>query len=1572
MNQHDFKPSLKRATVLQIVGLTIFASMLLFAGAEFQRTTLKFIDHANQVISAERELLRLTLDMETGLRGFQLTGRSVFLQPYSDAAKVIDAKFDALAELIADDPSQRAQLASIHQSFKEWRLQATEALRQHTDSTAHDPSDTSLSKMLKGKASMDVLRRKFDALIASEVLPRNVIMRRIRSSSAFFSLSCLLFAFVGAGGIWLLFRRQMRDLSRVLEESRNAERTRDALALTIARQEKENAVANYRGQVEAINRSHMMIEFNLDGTIIQANDNYLRAFDYAHADLEGKAHSVFVTEEDQRSAGYREFWDNLRAGKFQSGEFKRVGKNAREVWIAASYNPIFDIHGAVTKIVKFATDVTARKQAEEQLREKANLLDLSHDTIMMRDLRGKILFWNKGAEEMYGYSKKEALGSNSHTLLGTIFPKPLAEIEAEFLEKERWEGELEHTLQDGTGIVVASRWVLQRDGNGLPIEVMESNSDITEIKQAEEASRKARIEAEVANQSKSEFLANMSHEIRTPVNAITGMAHLALRANPDARQRTYLTKIDIAARRLLGIMNDILDVSKIEAGKLTLERITFSLEEALKNVRDIVGEHAEQKRLPLIFTVAPEVPKYLVGDPLRLGQILINLVNNAIKFTDQGEIVVKVMMSDESPKAENQANDLRMLKFTVADTGIGMTPPQMAKLFQAFNQADTSVTRKYGGTGLGLAISKQLAELMGGTVWLESEPGVGSTFYFTAAFGTAAEVLPQPTPASLNDLQQKSILVVDDSPSTRHSLVAMLRANGLEARAVASGEEALTALAGRSQAGEPFDVVLMDWRLPGINGIETSRRIKGSHTLGKIPAIVIVSVFERNEVMSELNGLELEGYLVSPVAETQLLDTLGKVFGTRGDRADAPRPAKTATLSGRRVLLVEDNDFNREIAGEVLTDLGIAYIVAVNGREAVDLVATKPFDLVLMDIQMPDMDGLTATRLIRADNRFRSLPILAMTAHAMSGDRERSLDAGMNDHITKPISFDELTMSLLQWMPRSPAAPPPEARPFLTLPGEYGIPERLPPFDIPAALLRNNGKPKLIHKLLLTFHERYANAIAELKGNLTASKDEEAQRLVHSLKSLAAALEANQLSDAAYAVEKALRAGNKDTLSPLIDTLEKELVPAIVAASAIAPMGAESPAADMVPALPAGSSKLRPSILVIDDEPSVHELLADVFRDDYEVLRAQEGMTGLLLARQRSPELILLDVMMPGMNGYEVCEQLKKEPETKEIPVLFLTGARDVHSEIKGLRLGASDFVSKPIHSAALKARVTNQINLRKAQDELLRLTALKYHNDITAVTNEAEAQDRIKSMELQMKDEFLSHISHEFRTPLASIYAFVTLLADRLAGEISQQQEEYLGIIRMNVAQMKSMIDDLLETTRIRTGRLTIRLQSVSVPEVVQYALQTLERAASAKSIVVSVHIGDEVGSAYADKTRLRQLFMILLENAVKFTPVYGSIEMTVCSHDTDPNFLLVEVSDTGCGIAAEVTENIFERLYQVNSSDTAGRAGLGLGLHIAKELVERQGGKIWVESVVEKGSCFRFTVPVYCGQDLLVSTVN
>jgi two-component system, sensor histidine kinase and response regulator len=1167
MGQQSFKPSLTRATVLRIVAMTMFASILLFEGAEFQRTTLQSVDHASQVIGADRELVKLNIDMESGLRGFLFMGRPVFLQPYNEAAGVIDAKFVALNKLVSDNPAQQAQLAIIREIFNQWRLRAKEMIRQRADSSVQASEEALYNQMLESKISMDVLRAKYDALIASELVLRDASTQRVRSRSVMLSVSCFLFAFVGAGGIWLLFRRQMGDLAKVLQTSMDAERTRDALAIAVARQEKEDAVANYRGQVEASNRSQMMIEFNLDGTIIQANDNYLRAFDYTHADLEGKPYSIFLSEEYRNSAAYRELWDNLRTGKFQSGEFRRIGNHHREIWIAATYNPIFDKDGVVTKVVKFATNLTAHKQAEQELRDQANLLDLSHDTIMMRDLSGKILFWNHGAEEMYGYSKQQALGIVAHTLLGTIFPKPLSEIEADFLEKDRWEGELEQKPQDGTRIVVASRWVLQRDENGVPIQVMESNNDITERKQAEEASRKAKVEAEFANQAKSDFLANMSHEIRTPVNAITGMVHLALRANPDTKQRTYLTKIDTAAQNLLGIMNDILDVSKIEAGKVTLEHIAFSLDEVLRNVRDIVGEKAAQKQLRLVFSVDPRVPGYLVGDPLRLGQVLINLVNNAVKFTEKGEIAVKVKVSDAKQDGEDQtAGELGKLKFSVSDTGIGMTPPQMANLFQAFNQADTSFTRKYGGTGLGLAISKQLTELMGGSIWLESEFGVGSIFHFTTVFGVAEEALPQQVRAPAGGLRSRSVLIVDDSEHARLSLVGMLRRNGLEARDVASGEEALTALAGRSQAGRPFDLVLMDWRLPGIDGIETSRRIKASKSLSNIPAILMVSAFDRDEVMGQLNGLELEGFLISPVAESQLLDTIGRIFGARPDGDGSGLQSErgnAARFTGRRVLLVDDNDFNCDIAGEVLAELGISFTVATNGRAAVDLVAAQAFDLVLMDIQMPVMDGLTATKLIRADARFRDLPILAMTAHAMSGDREKSLNAGLNDHITKPISFDELTKSLLQWMPARPARPSEETPSPLPSAAQDGIPDQLPPFDIPAALLRNHGNPKLIRKLLLAFHDRYANAIFELKRFLDEGKTEEAQRLVHSLKSLAAALEAADLTEAAFAVEMALRSRLSKDLSTHIDMLDRALAPAIAAASSIVPLHAEPSAVEL-------------------------------------------------------------------------------------------------------------------------------------------------------------------------------------------------------------------------------------------------------------------------------------------------------------------------------------------------------------------------------------------------------------------------
>jgi CheY-like chemotaxis protein/HPt (histidine-containing phosphotransfer) domain-containing protein len=642
----------------------------------------------------------------------------------------------------------------------------------------------------------------------------------------------------------------------------------------------------------------------------------------------------------------------------------------------------------------------------------------------------------------------------------------------------------------------------------------------------------------------------MSHEIRTPMNAILGMTYLALRAGPPPQQQEYLTKIGNAAQSLLGIMNDILDFSKIEAGKLELEHIAFSLEELLlRNLLDIVGQKAEEKGISLNFSVAQATPLFLIGDPLRLGQILINLVNNAIKFTNTGAILVNVATEEVTP-------DRARLEFSVSDTGIGMGPDQMANLFQSFNQGDTSFTRRYGGTGLGLAISKQLCELMGGTIWAESQVDKGSTFRFTASLGIAAHELSRVAREPQIHPRTRHVLIVDDSESARNLLLSMVQANGFLARAVSSGEEALSALTRGSQVGHPFDLVLMDWRLPGIDGIEASRRIKQHPTLSPIPTILMISAFESEEVMSGLRDPRFDGFLVKPVTEALLMRTISSLWGELGDGvASECQPAtdrQASELAGRSVLVVEDNEINQDLASELLGDLGIRVAIAANGRAGVDQVVSEGFDLVLMDIQMPVMDGLTATRLIRSEERFCGLPIIAMTAHAMRGDRERSLDAGMNDHLTKPINPDTLTATLLRWMPTQPVTGTDRpVNPVTPTTSAKEFPAQLPPFDIPAALARTNGKPQLLRKMLLAFGEQYNAAAADLRAQLREGRVEEAYRLAHSLKGIAATLEARELAEAAAAVGHALTEGRVEDQSSLIRTLEEALDPAIAAAHSL-------------------------------------------------------------------------------------------------------------------------------------------------------------------------------------------------------------------------------------------------------------------------------------------------------------------------------------------------------------------------------------------------------------------------------------
>jgi CheY-like chemotaxis protein len=469
--------------------------------------------------------------------------------------------------------------------------------------------------------------------------------------------------------------------------------------------------------------------------------------------------------------------------------------------------------------------------------------------------------------------------------------------------------------------------------------------------------------------------------------------------------------------------------------------VPFSLELLLSDINDIVIHAAKQKNLAIAFSTAQEVPPYLVGDPLRLKQILINLVNNAIKFTQAGKVFLKVSAVDVT-------GNLAHLSFAISDTGVGMTAEQISRLFQPFNQADVSHTRKFGGTGLGLAISKQLCHLMGGTLTVESEPDKGTTFILKVEVGISSKAVP----AKGIDTRRHSILIADDNPGDRDTLYAMLTANGFATKTVSSGEEALFALSLTADSRDPFDLVLMDWRMPGINGIEAARQIKSHSDWPHIPAIVMVTALDRQEMMRNASDAGLDGFLTKPVKESVLVDTITDIFGRQvgvlSETSAGGSSDGSESLVGRRVLLVEDIELNRDLVAELLADLGISVTMAFNGREGVEQALTGGFDLVLMDIQMPIMDGLVATRSIRADRRFSKMPIIAMTAHAMTGDRNQSLDAGMNDHLTKPINPHRLTEALLRWMPARPAQ---TVTPNFVATGgtqdNLSIPAVLPPFN---------------------------------------------------------------------------------------------------------------------------------------------------------------------------------------------------------------------------------------------------------------------------------------------------------------------------------------------------------------------------------------------------------------------------------------------------------------------------------------------------------------------------------------------
>ncbi len=638
-------------------------------------------------------------------------------------------------------------------------------------------------------------------------------------------------------------------------------------------------------------------------------------------------------------------------------------------------------------------------------------------------------------------------------------------------------------------------------------------------------------------------------------NAIIGLSYLMAKTKLSDKQVDYLLKIKSASKALLGIINDILDFSKIEAGKLTLELIEFNLSAVIEEVLSISVLRAEEKGLELLFFVAPDVPSRLVGDPLRLGQILLNLVSNAIKFTESGEVVIAVRLLDSR---DGDAT----LSFSVRDTGIGMTGEQMSRLFQSFSQADMSTTRRFGGTGLGLAICGRLAALMGGSIAVESHPGLGSTFAFRGRFGRQGLLsAPMPVPMDISAFRGLRVLVVDDNAASRDILAEILTACAVEVTVASSGREALALLRKASVGNRTYDLLLIDWRMPGMDGLRTVQFIRTDPGVADIPTVIMASAFGLEEITVQADRLGIRGFLTKPVSRARLLETVAGVLGGKssvvsGASAEAESAAVAAHVAGACVLVAEDNEINQQVAEEMLTGFGVTVTLVDTGRQALEAVLAAPssFDAVFMDVQMPDMDGLEATRRIREKLGSDRPPIIAMTAHVMEAERRKCAEAGMNDHLAKPIDPARLVAILNRWVRPVAGASLRSERPLLRpppVPGDTPLPDVLPPFEIAAALARINGNRKLLHKLILGFGEKYSGTMAELERLIRDGVIVGAEYLSHKLRGVAGTLGAVELFEAANELELACREHRTGELSRLMALLGERMAPALAAAESL-------------------------------------------------------------------------------------------------------------------------------------------------------------------------------------------------------------------------------------------------------------------------------------------------------------------------------------------------------------------------------------------------------------------------------------
>ncbi|KPA95727.1 hybrid sensor histidine kinase/response regulator [Pseudomonas asplenii] len=896
-----------------------------------------------------------------------------------------------------------------------------------------------------------------------------------------------------------------------------------------------------------------IIATDLDGVISLFNEGAEQMLGYRAAQLVGKATPTILHLEQEiaeRSAelsreygqaieGFRVFAHKPEFEHSEIREWTYVHKDGRHVPVNLVVTSLRDEQGTLTGYLSIAIDITERKVAEHQLDRSLQSVRLIRDQLLMAadvaelgiwtwTLADGTLQWNERMFEFY--SQPLSLKDNGLTYAHwyeRVHPDDAEAVAAQLAAAVAGEGVYDPVFRvlapDGRIRIIQAGAQIERDAQGQPLRVTGINRDITTQRELEAHLLQARDRADSASAAKSFFLANMSHEIRTPMNAVLGMLQLVQHTELNARQRDYVVKAQTAAKSLLGLLNDILDYSKIEAGKLRLDLHTFELEALMRDLAVVLAGNQGSKEVEVMFDLDSELPGSLVGDSMRLQQVLINLAGNALKFTQQGQVVVSLR---QLQRLEGQVQ----LRVEVCDTGIGISAEQQQRIFEGFTQAEASTTRRFGGTGLGLVICKRLVGLMGGELLVESEEGSGSRFWFDITLDVART---EPLRLSCPGVDsQMRLLVADDNSMACELLLRTVRSLGWTADTVDGGTRAVESVRNAQMRGEPYDVVLMDWRMPDMDGLSAARLISLQEQSAPPPMVIMITAYGR-EVLADVHhegDAPFVGFLTKPVTPLQLADAVQRAFSSSEAVPEVrPGPVRQRRLAGMRLLVVEDNALNRQVADELLRGEGAQVVLAEGGLEGVSQVfcASTPFDAVLMDIQMPDIDGMEATRRIRRQADFASLPILAMTANASSSDREACLAAGMNDHVSKPIDLEELVLTLRLQTGRETSQPK-------VLEAAGGVADTV--LEARQSIMaRFGGNLELISTVLYGFGAELEKQLSLLPNHLQDRDGPALAAVLHAIKGSSGTMGAQALSQRAGALERELMYGDAAAIARVLD-----------------------------------------------------------------------------------------------------------------------------------------------------------------------------------------------------------------------------------------------------------------------------------------------------------------------------------------------------------------------------------------------------------------------------------------------------